>query len=150
MHESLRKVGFVKFVVKGILLGYNATKKSRTGDGNDSGKNNCSLACATAKKKSNVVSMWVALVKIKCSKSRKELKTYAMLWLLQSRDSELPKKSRTKGTITTIKIKTLNVEESHKTEAISVAKVTSSTRKNVWIDLPLSYTRKIYRWEMRI
>ena len=57
MHESLRKVGFVKFVVKGILLGYNATKKIRTGDGNDSGKNNCSLACATAKKKSNVVSM---------------------------------------------------------------------------------------------
>lgn len=57
MHESLRKVGFVKFVVKGILLGYNATKKSRTGHGNDSGKNNCSLACATAKKKSNVVSM---------------------------------------------------------------------------------------------
>ena len=45
------------FVVKGILLGYNATKKSRTGDGNDSGKNNCSLACGTAKKKSNVVSM---------------------------------------------------------------------------------------------
>ena len=57
MHESLRKVGFVKFVETGILLGYTATKTSRTGHGNDSGKNNCSLACATAKKKSNVVSM---------------------------------------------------------------------------------------------
>ena len=60
------------------LHGYKANKKNRTGNGNDSGKNNGSLACATTKMKSNVVSMCVVLVKIKCNKSRKELKTYAM------------------------------------------------------------------------
>ena len=42
----------------------------------------------------------------------------------------------------TIKIKTINGEESQETEAISDLKVTSSTGKNVWIDLPVSYTRE--------
>ena len=44
--------------------------------------------------------------------------------------------------MTTIRIKTLNGEESQETEAISDLKVTSSTGKNVWIDLPVSYARE--------
>ena len=51
------------------LHGYKASKKNRTGDGNDSGKNNGSLACATTKMASNVVSMCVVPVKIKYNKS---------------------------------------------------------------------------------
>ena len=61
------------------LHGYKASKKNRMGDGNDSGKNNGSLAFAATKMTSNVVSMCVVPVKIKCNKSRKDLKTYAML-----------------------------------------------------------------------
>ena len=44
--------------------------------------------------------------------------------------------------MTTIKTKTLNEEGSQVTEAISDLKVTSSTRTNVRIDLPVSYTRE--------
>ena len=122
------------------LHGYKASKKNRTGDGNDSGKNNGSLACATTKMKSNVVSMCVVPVKIKCNKSRKELKTYAMLdcWSQGTFiNSALARKSRTEGTLTTIKIKALNGKESQETKAISDLKVTSSNGKNVWIDLPV-------------
>ena len=46
-----------------------------------------------------------------------------------------------------IKIKTLNGEESEETESISDLKVTSSTGKSVWIDLPVW---KIYWWELGI
>ena len=72
--------------------------------------------------KSNVVGMWVVPVKIKCSKSRKELKTYAMLDCCTQEtfiNSELAKKLRTEGTMATIKIKILNGEESQGTEPIS-------------------------------
>ena len=72
--------------------------------------------------KSNVVSMWAVPVKIKCSKSRKELKTYAMLDCCSQEtfiNSELAKKLRTEGIKPTIKIKTLNGEESQGTEPIS-------------------------------
>ena len=95
--------------------------------------------------KSNVVSICVVPVKIKCNKSRKELKTYAKLDCCSQGtfiNSKLTKKLRTEGTMTTIKIKTLNGEESQETEAISNLRVSSSTGKNVWIDLPVSYTRK--------
>ena len=94
---------------------------------------------------SNIVSMSVVPVKIKCNKSRKELKTYAMLDCCSRGtfiNSELAKKLRTEGTMTTIKIKTLNGEESQEIEAISDLKVTSLIGKNVWIDLPVSYTRE--------
>ena len=57
-------------------------------------------------------------------------------------NSELAKKLRTEGTMPTIKIKTLNGEESQETQAMSDLKVTNSTGKNVWIDLPVSYTRE--------
>ena len=72
--------------------------------------------------KSNVVSMWAVPVKIKSSKSRKELKTYAMLDCCSQEtfiNCELAKKLRTEGIMATIKIKTLNGEESQETEPIS-------------------------------
>ena len=95
--------------------------------------------------KSNVVSMCVVPAKINCNKSRKELKTYVILGCCSQGsfiNSELAKKLRTVCTKTTMKIKTLNREEIHETEAISDLKVTSSTEKIVWIDIPVSYTRK--------
>ena len=127
------------------LHGYKTSKKNRTSDGNDYGKNNGSLACATTKMKSNVVSMCVVPVKIKCNKSRKELKTHAMFDCSNQGtfiNSEFAKKLKTEGTTTTIKIKTLNGEKSQVTDAISDLKGTSSTGKNVWIDLPVSYSRE--------
>ena len=95
--------------------------------------------------KSNVVSMCVVPVNIKCNKSRKELKTYVILDCCSQGtfiNSELARKLRTEGTLTTIRIKALNGEESQETKAISDLKVTSSNEKNVWIDLPVSYTRE--------
>ena len=122
--------------------GYKARKKNRTGDGNDSGKNNVSLLYATTKIKSTLVSICVVPVKIKFSKSKKEFKTYAMLDCCSQGtfiNSELANKLRTEGTMMTIiKIKTLNREVSQETEAT----VNSSTRKNAQIDLPVSYTRE--------
>ena len=127
------------------LYGYKASKKNRTGYGSDSGKNNGFLACATTKMTSNVVSMCVVPGKIKCNKSRKVLKAYAMLDCCSQGtfiNSELAKKLRTEDTMTTIKVKTLNGKESQETEAISGLKVTSLTGKNEWIYLPVSYTRE--------
>ena len=57
-------------------------------------------------------------------------------------NSELAKKLRTDVIMTTIKVKTLNGKKSQETEAINGLKVTSLTRKNRWIDLPVSYTRE--------
>ena len=78
--------------------------------------------------KSNVVSMCVVPAKINCNKSRKELKTYVILGCCSQGsfiNSELAKKLRTVCAKTTMKIKTLNREEIHETEAISDLKVTS-------------------------
>ena len=94
---------------------------------------------------SNVVSMCVVPVKIKHNKSRKMLKTYTMLDCCSQGsfiNSELAKKLRAEGTMTTIKVRKLNGEESQETEAINGLKVTSLTEKNGWIDLPVSYTRE--------
>ena len=93
---------------------------------------------------SYVVSMCVVPVKIKSSSSRKVLNTYAMLDCCSQGtfiNSELTKKLRTEGTMTTIEVKTLNGEESQETETIGGMKVISLTGKNGWIDLPVSYTR---------
>ena len=95
--------------------------------------------------KSNVISRCVVPVKIKCSKSKKELSTTPMLDCCSQGtfiNSELAKKLRTGSTMTTMKIKTLNMEESQEIEAISDLKVTSSTGKIVWIDIPVSYSRE--------
>ena len=86
--------------------------------------------------------MCVVPVKIKFTKSKKEFKIYAMLDCCSQGtfiNSELANKFRTEGTMMTIiKIKTLNREVRQETEAI----VTSSTRKNVQIDLPVFSTGK--------
>ena len=82
----------------------------------------------------------------KVQQVQKGVGTYPMLDCCSQEtfiNSELAKKLRTKGVMTTIKIKTLNGEESRKTGTISDLKATSSTGKNVWIDLPVSYTREI-------
>ena len=91
------------------------------------------------------VSMCVVPVRIKCNKSRTVLKTYTMLDCCSQGtfiNSELAKKLRTEGTMTTIKVKTLNGDEIQETETISGLKVTSLTGKNGRIDLPVSYTRE--------
>ena len=97
--------------------------------------------------KSNIVSICVAPPKTMCNNSKKGLKAYTMLYCCSQEtflNRELAKKLRTEGTMTSIKIKTLNVEERQETEAISDLKVTSSTGKNIRIDLPVPYTREIY------
>ena len=127
------------------LHGYKASKKNRTGGSNDSGKNNGSLACATTKMTSNVESVCVVPVQIKCSKYRKVLKTYAMLDSCSQGtfiNSELAKNLRAGGNNITIKVKTLNGEEIQETEAINGLKVTILTGKNGWIDFPVSCTRE--------
>ena len=100
MHKSASKGKVVTFAVKDILLGYMATRPARKIEKVIAmiDRNNGSLACATAKMKSNVVSMCVVPVKIKCNKSRKELKPYAMLDCCSQGtfiNSELAKKLRT-------------------------------------------------------
>ena len=103
-------------------------------------------------KKSNIVSICVAPPKTMCNNSRKGLKTYTMLYCCSQEaflNRELAKKLRTEGTMTSIKIKTLNVEERQETEAISDLKETSSTGKNTRIDFPVPYTREIYQLEIR-
>ena len=42
---------------------------------------------------------------------------------------------------TTIKIKTLNGEETHESEAISGLKVSKFIGESVWIDLPITYSK---------
>ena len=116
MYEFANKGNFVTFTVKGILLGYMATnpaKENRTGDDNDSENNNGTLACATTKMKSNVVSMCIVPVKIKCNNSRKELETYTMLDCCSQGtfiNSQLVKKLRTECTTRAIKIKKIKLE----------------------------------------
>ena len=43
---------------------------------------------------------------------------------------------------TTIKIKTLNGEDSQETEAVSALKVSKSSGERMWIDLPVTYTKE--------
>ena len=60
------------------LCGYKGSKKNKDADGGKSQKS-CTLACAATKLKSKVVSMCVVPVKVKCSNSKKKLRTHAML-----------------------------------------------------------------------
>ena len=76
-----------------------------------------------------------------CNKPREKLKIYGMLDFCSQGtfiNSKLVKTLRIIGTMTTIKTKTLNGEESQETKAISDLKVTSSTGKNISIDLSVS------------
>ena len=88
------------------------------------------LACATTTMKSNIVSMCVVPVKVKCNQSENQLKTYALLDCCRQEafiNIKLAEKLRTKGIMTPIKIKTLNGGESQKTETISGLKLCCAT-----------------------
>ena len=61
------------------LHGYKGSKKNKVADGDNSQKSDSTLACATTKMKSKVASMCVVPVKAKCSNSKKEFRTHAML-----------------------------------------------------------------------
>ena len=61
------------------LHGYKGSKKNKDADGDNSQKSDSTLACATTKMKSKVASMCVVPVKAKCSNSKKEFRTHAML-----------------------------------------------------------------------
>ena len=52
------------------------------------------------------------------------------------------RKLKAEGVQTTIKIKTLNGEESQETEAVSGLKVSKSSGQRMWIDLPVTYTKE--------
>ena len=89
--------------------------------------------------------MCVVPVKVKCSNSRKEFRTHAILDCCSQgtfSSTDLARKLKAEGVQTTIKIKTLNGEESQKTEAVSGLKVSKSTGKRMWIDLPVTYTKE--------
>ena len=55
---------------------------------------------------------------------------------------DLTRKLKAESVQTTIKIKTLNGEESQETEAVSVFKVSKSSGERMWIDLPVTYTKE--------
>ena len=127
------------------LHGYKGSKKNKDADGGNSQKSDSTLACATTKLKSKVVSMCVAPVKVKCSNLKKEFRTHAMLDCCSQGtfiSTDLARKLKAEGVQTTIKIKTLNGEESQETEAVSGLKVSKSSGQRMWIDLPVTYTKE--------
>ena len=56
--------------------------------------------------------------------------------------TDLARKLKAEVVQTTIKIKTLNGEESQETEAVSGLKVSKSSGERMWIDLPVTYTKE--------
>ena len=56
--------------------------------------------------------------------------------------TDFTRKLKAEGVQTTIKIKTLNGEESRETEAVSGLKVSKSSGDRMWIDLPITYTKE--------
>ena len=56
-------------------------------------------------------------------------------------NTDLARKLKADGMKTTIKIKTLNGEDTQESEAISGLKVSKSIGKPVWIDLPVTYSK---------
>ena len=88
--------------------------------------------------------MCVVPEKVKCSNSKKEFRTHAMLDCCSQGtfiSTDLARKLKAEGVQTTIKIKTLNGEESQETEAVSGLKVSKSSGQSMWVDLPVIYTK---------
>ena len=74
----------------------------------------------------------------------KEFRTHAMLDFCSQGtfiSTDLARKLESEGVQTTIKIKTLNGEESQETEAVSGLKVSKSSGQSMWVDLPVIYTK---------
>ena len=123
------------------LHGYKGSKKNKDADGGNSQKSDSTLACATT----NLKSMCVVPVKVKCSNAKKEFRTHAMLDCCSQGtfiSTDLARKLKAEGVQTTIKIKALNGEESQETEAVSGLKISKSSGQKMWIDLPVTYTKE--------
>ena len=123
------------------LHGYKGSKENKDADGGNSQKSDSTLACATT----NLKSMCVVPVKVKCSNSKKEFRTHAMLDCCSQGtfiSTDLARKLKAEGVQTTIKIKTLNGEESQETEAVSGLKVSKSSGEWMWVDLPVIHTKE--------
>ena len=56
--------------------------------------------------------------------------------------TDLARKLKAEGVQSTIKIKSLNGKESQETEAVSSLKVSKSSGKRIWIDLPVTYSKE--------
>ena len=84
-------------------------------------------------------------MKIKRRNSKKEFRTHAMLNCFSQEtfiNKDLTKKLKAESVKTTIKIKTLNGEESQETETSSGLKVSKSSVESMWVDLPVTYTKE--------
>ena len=127
------------------LHGYKCSKKNKDADGGNSQKSDSTLACATTKLKSKVISMCVVPVKVKCGNSKKEFRIHVMLDCCSQRtfiSTDLARKLKAEGVQTTIKIKSLNGKENQETEAVCSLKVSKSSEKRLWINLPVTYTKE--------
>ena len=125
------------------LHGYKHPRKSKLEE-NSTNSNENYMTCATTKMNSRVVSMCIVPVKVRHVHSGKEIQTYAILDCCSQETfihTDLAWKMRADGMKTTIKIKTLNGEDTQESEAISGLKVSKSTGKRVWIDLPVTYAK---------
>ena len=125
------------------LRGYKHPRKGKLED-NSTNSNENSMACATTKMKSRVVSMGIVPVKVRHVHSGNEFQTYAMLGCcIQGTfiNTDLAWKLKADGMKTIIKIKTLNGEDTQESEAVSALKVSKSIGKPVWIDLPVTYSK---------
>ena len=88
--------------------------------------------------------MCVVPVKVGHVRYGKEIQTYAMIDCYSQGTfirTDLARKLKADGMKTTIKIKTLNGEDTQESEAISGLKVSKSIGKPVWIDLPMTYAK---------
>ena len=88
--------------------------------------------------------MCVVPVKVKCSNSKKEFRTHAMLDCCSQGtfiSTDLARKLKAEGVQTTIKIKTLNGEESQETEAVSGLKVSKSSGESMRIEWSVAYAK---------
>ena len=125
------------------LHGYKHPRKGKLEDSSTNSNEN-SMTCATTRMNSRVVSMCIVPVKVRYVHSGKEIQTYAMLDCCSQGTfirTDLARKLKADGMKTTIKIKTLNGEDTQESEAISGLKVSKSIRKPVWIDLPMTYAK---------
>ena len=125
------------------LHGYKHPRKGKLEDSSTNSNEN-SMTCATTRMNSRVVSMCIVPVKVRYVHSGKEIQTYAMLDCCSQGTfirTDLARKLKADGMKTTIKIKTLNGEDTQESEAISGLKVSKSIGKPVWIDLPMTYAK---------
>ena len=131
------------------LHGYRAEKsKEKQSDGQLSDGANAHVNCATAKTKSDIISMCVVPVFVRHKLSNRIVKTYAMLDNC-SQATFMQKKHLgdlgLHGRKTLITVKTMNGEVTKSSEVlddIEVAQASNGKEEKVWVKLPSTYTRK--------